>query len=80
MTASLEIQALAQEWAADREAMADERREALLDWVREQYERVLAGLGFHALKRAVEFTADSIADLLSFLRTEAWTLCEEAGL
>ena len=46
MTATIEVQALAQEWVADREAMADERREALLEHVRDTMGRYITGVSF----------------------------------
>lgn len=44
--ATIETQALAQEWAEDPEAMSEERREALLDVVRDVMDRNVSGVSF----------------------------------
>jgi len=72
VTATLEIQALAEEWAEDREAMADERREALLDWVRGESDRWRQDLGLSAMPGHVAYALD-------IRWGEAARLCEEAG-
>jgi hypothetical protein len=73
MSASLEIQHLAQEWAEDREEMGEESREALLDWVRNEQDRWRNDVGPAGMVALVYVELDLPLRL-------ARELCEEAGL
>jgi hypothetical protein len=85
MTASLEIQRLAQQWAEDRDLMSDEHREALLDWVRRCHDYYSFRADGFTTKTIVDLVVVTVADMLGGWRArraddEAEELCEEAGL
>jgi hypothetical protein len=69
------VQALANAWAEDPEAMPDESREALLDWAREFARQTTRDLP----RRHREAYVVDVACLLDLDRDAAWMLCEEAG-
>lgn len=76
MNASIETQALAQEWAEDPEAMSEERREALLGWVRERLDSdPEKDPDVRIIGTAVRLHLD-----LGIRYRETRALCEEAGL
>jgi hypothetical protein len=73
MTASLEIQHLAQQWTEDRDSMSDEAREALLDWVRDEQDKWHRDMGPSTIPWHVAHELD-----LSHRLAQA--ICDEAGL
>jgi hypothetical protein len=73
MTASLEIQHLAQQGVEDRDSMSDEAREALLDWVRDEQDKWRHDVGPAGMVALVYVELDLPLRL-------ARELCDEAGL
>lgn len=83
MTVTLETQALAQEWAEDPEAMSEERREALLEYVRERIEALRPDRPDPVdISYYIAIDVDCFGLHLFDERTAelAMALCEEAGL
>jgi hypothetical protein len=81
MTASLEIQHLAQEWTEDRDSMSDEAREALFGAVLDIRDCIATKLGdFYASPANLYFFTAHDLTGIGLPMVEAMALCDDAGL